>query len=106
MTNNLKSEKEVELKDEDYEVQINFEQLETILTKEEKQKCYEVVSEVSKYLKTDREKIFLMERLALELENDKLSVLFGKTARTLRENLNLTQKTGLITSTTKKGIIR
>jgi hypothetical protein len=77
-----------ELTEEDFSSTLKIEECETILTKEEKKKCYEVATEVSKYLTTDREKLFLIERLVMELENDKLSIVFGKSVRQTRAEMN------------------
>lgn len=105
MTNNksLVGQPEVKFEETDYNLELKFEEFETVLTKEQKTRCFEVITEVSKYLKTDREKIFLMERLALELENNDLSVIFGKTARALRAELNKSNTTQ--GKTAKKGLV-
>lgn len=106
MSNNnnvLVGQTETKFEESDYNVEIKLEEYETTLTKEEKARCFEVVNEVSKYLKTDREKIFLIERLALELENNNLSILFGKTIRSVRAELNKTET--LQGKPAKKGLL-
>jgi hypothetical protein len=105
MSNNnvLVGQAEVKFEETDYNLELKFEEFETVLTKEQKARCFEVLTEVSKYLKSDREKIFLMERLALELDNNDLSVIFGKTARVLRAELN--KSDAAQSKTAKKGLV-
>lgn len=86
--NGLVGQPDANFEESDYNMELKIEEFETVLTKEQKTRCFEVVAEVSKYLKTDREKVFLIERIALELENNNLSILFGKTARALRGEMN------------------
>jgi len=88
--------------EEDFTREINLEELETVLSKEEKQKCYEVVVEVSKYLKSDREKLYMIERLLMEFDNSVISESFMNAVKTSRKNLKL--KSNLV-KTEKKGLI-
>ncbi|HNC58431.1 MAG TPA: hypothetical protein PLP33_23595 [Leptospiraceae bacterium] len=90
--------------EEDFTNEIDFRLLETTLSKEEKNKCYEVCREVSNYLKTDREKLYMMERLVLELENIEASEKFMFAIKESRKelnkqngaNLSIKQKKGLV----------
>jgi hypothetical protein len=106
MSNNnnvLVGQTETKFEESDYNMEIKLEEYETTLTKEEKARCFEVVNEVSKYLKSDREKLFLIERLALELENNNLSITFGKTVRAVRAELNKAET--LQGKPAKKGLV-
>lgn len=89
---------------EDFDNEIDLNLLETSLTKEEKNKCYEVTKEVSNYLKTDREKLYMMERLILELDNFSVGEKFMTALKNARKELN--QQDGAnILEKRKKGLV-
>lgn len=90
--------------DKDFTNEIDFSSLETTLSKEEKSKCFEVVQEVRKYLKTDREKLYMIERLVLELDNIQAGELFMFAVKSSRKELNK-KDGGSLVSSTKKGLV-
>lgn len=102
--NNKQIEETDPFVDEDFTNEIDLASLETTLTKEEKNKCFEVVREVANYLKTDREKLYMMERLILELENHIASESFMSAIKSSRKALNKKDGTSLVAST-KKGLV-
>jgi hypothetical protein len=102
--NKLNTEQENPFEKEDFTHEIDFSSLETTLTKEEKNKCFEVVQEVRKYLKTDREKLYMIERLILELDDIHTSEIFMSAIKSSRKKIN--KKEGeSFTSISKKGLI-
>lgn len=99
--NTFTSTEETVFEKEDFTSIIDISSLETKLTKEQKEKCYAVVVEVAKYLKSDREKLYMIERLIMELENT-------PTAEHIMNALRATRKTLVekeITSIPKKGLM-
>lgn len=98
------SDQEEVFKEEDFTREIDLSELETILTKEQKHKCYEVVVEVAKYLKTDREKLYMIERLLMEFDNSVVSETFMNSVKAARKNLILEKEEKLI-KPVKKGLI-
>jgi hypothetical protein len=85
---------------EDFTTVIDISSLETKLTKEQKEKCYAVVVEVAKYLKSDREKLYMIERLIMELENTTTAEFIMNALRSTRKTLVDKE-----ISVTKKGLV-
>lgn len=85
---------------EDFTTVIDISSLETKLTKEQKEKCYAVVVEVAKYLKSDREKLYMIERLIMELENTTTAEFIMNALRSTRKTLVDKE-----VSVTKKGLV-
>jgi hypothetical protein len=61
--------------------------IETKLTKEQKDKCRSIVRTINDYGVTQREKIFLCELLALELEDRELMLAFTDAVKKARAKL-------------------
>jgi predicted transcriptional regulator len=61
--------------------------IELVLSKEKKQICREIVAEINRFGVSQRQKIFICELLALELEDQEVSKAFTEAVKVSRSKL-------------------
>jgi uncharacterized protein YfkK (UPF0435 family) len=62
--------------------------IEVELSKEKKDICRQIVKEINNFGVSQRQKLFIVELLALEMENREALLVLGEACKTARESLN------------------